>query len=217
VHFLDAWLDLSAFELLRLAVPLGLLAMPLFLPGPRPAYFAAFGTMLAVELAFRPHAPTGVVIGWLLLWAAIAWRVQQSPRAPRLRPERGAALEAGIIGLALGLALVLILIGAIAKQDLPAPTTRMTSYALAVIGLGLLQLMLRRHATRAALGFGTLGLGVQLLDDAARFTRLPGESHAAWTVLIGTAFTVALCLRIGGARERWAGSPWVNDAHLLHD
>jgi hypothetical protein len=173
--------------------------------------------MLAVVLVFRPHAPTAVVIGWLLLWAAIAWRVQQSPRSPRLRPERVAGFEAGLIGLGLGLSLVLILGAAIARQDLPANPTRQTSYALLVIGIGLLQLMLRRHATRAALGFGTLGLGVQLLDDAARFTRLPGEDHAAWAVLIGTAFTVALCLRIGGARESWAGSPWVNDAHLLHD
>ena len=106
MHFLDAWLALSPLELLRLAVPLGLLAMPLFLPGPRPAYFAAFGTMLAVELVFRPHAPHAVVIGWLLLWAAIAWRVQQSPRVPLVRPERVAGLEAGLIGLGVGVALV---------------------------------------------------------------------------------------------------------------
>jgi hypothetical protein len=36
-------------------------------------------------------------------------------------------------------------------------------------------------------------------------------------VWLATAVAVALVVRLGHARERFAGSPWVSDAHDLHD
>jgi hypothetical protein len=86
-----------------------------------------------------------------------------------------------------------------------------------LVGAGLLHLMLRRHARRATMGFGAMGLGLQILDGAARGAQVQtGLAPAAWP-LIASALAILLVLRVAAARERWAGSPWVPDAHDLHD
>jgi len=89
--------------------------------------------------------------------------------------------------------------------------------ALLLIGLGTLHLMLRGHVRRAAIAFASLGLGLQVLDGAARGAELPGSAPARGGVWLATAIAVALVVRLGHARERFAGSPWVSDAHDLHD
>jgi hypothetical protein len=77
--------------------------------------------------------------------------------------------------------------------------------------------MLRGHVRRAAIAFAALGLGLQVLDGTSRSTELAGSAPARAEVWLATAMTVALVTRLGHARERYAGSPWVSDAHDLHD
>ena len=84
------------------------------------------------------------------------------------------------------------------------------------MSLGLLHLMLRRHALRAAVAFGALGLGVQVLDGMARRGEV-GLGAPPAGVLIATAIAVAATVRLAGSRESTAGSAWVSDAHDLRD
>lgn len=218
MHFLDAWRELSAIDLVRLLAPAALLILATMLPGARVVRAAAIGVALFLpglrELAVTPW----LVAGWIALWLFIAWRAiggREGEREP-LDHARG-MLETGTVSLALGLLLLLLLIVAVGRQDLSPEDARRASFGLLVLGVGLLHLMLRRHARRAALAFGAMGLGLQVLDGAARGAQVQvGTVHASG-VLVATALSVLMVLRISSARERYAGSPWVYDAHDLHD
>jgi len=217
VHFVDAWLELGALDLLRLVATLALFAVPVFVPGARVAAVAAFAAAPISAVALWDGVPPLVIAGWCALWLALGWRFVVSPGSRRPAAERAAGLESGLIGLALGGALIALVLAAIAREDFPPLLTRRTSYALGVLGMGLLHLMLRRHTARAAFGIAALGLGVQLFVAAAAHVQVPVPAHGLATPLLAAALAVALVLRIGEGRERYAGSPWVGDAHLLHD
>jgi hypothetical protein len=62
-----------------------------------------------------------------------------------------------------------------------------------------------------------MGLGLQILDGAARGAQVQLALAPAVWPLVATALSVLLVLRVAAVRERWAGSPWVPDAHDLHD
>jgi lipopolysaccharide export LptBFGC system permease protein LptF len=88
---------------------------------------------------------------------------------------------------------------------------------LLLIGLGVLHLMLRRHVRRAAIAFAAMGLGLQVLDGVARSAQIAGSAPPTAAVWLATAIAVALVIKLGRARERYARGPWVSDAHDLHD
>jgi peptidoglycan/LPS O-acetylase OafA/YrhL len=130
---------------------------------------------------------------------------------------RRGGLESGAVGLLLGVALMLLLIVAVARQNLDEAPTRDSSYALFLVTLGLLHLMLRRHVSRAAVAIGAMGLGLDRLMLAAEAQQLPGAPVPTLAVWIGTALAVALVLRIGRLRLEGGGGAWVSGAHDLHD
>lgn len=218
MHFLDAWTRLSALDLVRLMLPVSLLAIATFLPGRRVARGAALA--VAVVLPTVRELGTGAIgtVAWVLLWIAIAWQAGD-PHGQYDRPQvtRQGGVESGMVGLLIGLALLGLLVAAVARQNLSPEDGRRASFGLLLMVLGLLQLMLRRHVLRATLAFGSLGLGLQVLDSAARAAQVPGTAPAPGAVLLGTAVAVALATRIARGRERTVGSAWVSDAHDLHD
>jgi hypothetical protein len=125
-------------------------------------------------------------------------------------------MEPGTVGLLIGIALLALLLAAVARQDLAPEETRRVAYGLLLIDLGLLHLMLRRHALRAAVAFGALGLGVQVLDGMARAGEM-GVAPSSPGVALATAVAVAITVRLAGSREAAAGTAWVSDAHDLRD
>jgi hypothetical protein len=217
VHFLDAWSRLAPLDFIRLLVPFVALALAIVLPGRRVAALAALGVAIAMPLAFE-MAELPLRLGWMLLWLAIAARVGSGDPDPAPDPTaRPGGIESGAVGLMLGLALFVLLAAAIARQDLSPDQSRAVSYAVAILTLGLLHLMLNRHLLRAMVAFAALGLGLQLLEQAARRVSLPGETSASSGILLGTALAVALTARLATARAQAGGGVWVSQAHDLHD
>jgi hypothetical protein len=216
VHFLDAWTKLRPFDLARLMLPAAILGISVFLPGRRIARWAAGAIALLVlglpELG--PLWPTRTL--WAILWLAVAWRAGVEPVQHPGRP-RPSGFESGAVGLLLAAALLGLLVAAVARQDLPARVGRPASYGLLLMCLGLLHLMLRRDVLRATLAFTALGLGLQVLDQAAPDTLLPGGARGQGLVVLATAIAAALPARLAEMRERDAGTAWVSDAHDLHD
>jgi hypothetical protein len=219
MHILDAWMELSPWDLGRLLGPVALLVASAFLPGQRLGQVTALGVAAAIPLLRELAAPPPLAIAWTLLWMLLAlWRpgaTEETARRPLAR-LRGVA-ETGTVGLALGVALALLLITAVARQDMSSEDTRRASYGVAFLALGLLHLMLRRHIRRATTGFAAMGLGLQVLDGAAQAVQIQPAPTSAVALLIGTWLAVALALRLAIARERYAGTAWVSDAHDLHD
>ncbi len=217
MHFFDTWSQLGFTDSVRLVVPVALLLLAIVLPGRRNARLAAAGLALTVPL-LRELSPWPLAWGWSLLWAGIAWQVGR-PRdvAGPESAARPGGFESGTVGMFLGLALLTLLIAAVARQDLAPAESRRASYALLVLGLGLLHLMLRRHALRATIAFAALGLGLELLESAARDAELPGTAPAPGGVLLATAVAVTIAVRLARARERAGGTMWVSQAHDLHD
>lgn len=217
MHFVDAWGELTAFDLGRLLLPVVLLVAAAFLPGRRVARFVALGVAAVLPLV-REAGTQWLTAGWMALWGWISWRVgehEESRRSPRLT-TRG-LLESGAVGLLLGLSLLTLLVAAVARQDMAPEDSRRASYGVLLLAVGLLQLMLRRHVRRAAVSFATMGLGLQVLDGAARAVQVPAPEFGPFGVLFATALAAALVFRIAAGRERFARSPWVHDAHDLHD
>jgi len=218
VHFLDAWRELGPLDLLRLLAPLLLVGAAIVLPGARTVRAIAIAIAALLPTLRELGAPTAVIAGWCALWLAIAWRgsgVGEDEPTPIV--GRRGVFETGTLGLAVGLALLAMLVAAVARQDMSPEDSRRASCGVLLVGAGLMHLVLRRHARRAAVGFGAMGLGLQMLDGAARGAQVQlALPSAAWP-LLGTALTVLLALRIAAAREHYAGSPWVPDAHDLHD
>jgi hypothetical protein len=216
VHFLDAWLGLTPAHLLRSALPAGLIALAVLVPGRVVARLAALG--VAVTLPFLPElaVPAWVATGWVALWLLIAWQVGLPARRAAGPGARLGGLESGTIGLVLGIALLALAEAGVARLDLDGDLTRRASGGVLLAVLGLVHLMLRRHAVRAAAAFAAMGLGLQLLDGAVRAAALGGAAPAGLP-LLGTTLAVALALRVGHVRAAVAGSSWVGDAHDLHD
>lgn len=216
MHFLDAWLGLPPLQLLRSAAPAGLLLAAVLAPGRLTTRLAALGVALTLPLLPELAAPGWVTLGWVALWLVVARQAGMPARRAASPGTPLGGLESGVIGLALGLALLALVEAGVARLDVDGGQTRRASYGALLVVLGLLHLMLRRHAVRAAAAFAAMGLGLQLLDGAVRSTTVGGAAPAGLP-LLATALAVALALRVGHVRAAVAGSAWVGDAHDLHD
>ncbi len=217
--FFDTWTQLPPAELLRWLLPVGFMIVLVLMPGRRVARFTAFGTGLALGAVPEVLAPTPLRLAWIILWAAVAWGVTSAP-APRrgaVLSRRVGLLESGSVGLMLGVALLTLLLIAIGRQDLPDDASRRATYGIVVLCLGLLHLMLRRHTVRAAIALAMLGLGLQIVERVARESLVAATLSPDYGIVLATSLTCALAVRIGHTRERVATSPWVGDAHDLHD
>jgi hypothetical protein len=218
VHFLESWTELSPFDLIRLLGPPALLTAVAFLPGMRVVRLAALGVALTIPFLRELGASPLLTAAWSALWLVVAWAAgvpEDQARRP-LAARRG-GLEASTVGLLLGLVLLVLLIAAVARQDLSPEDARRASYGGLILSLGLIHLMTRGHARRAGVGFASLGLGLQVLDGAARAAQVPETLPPGGAVLLATAIAVALAMRVAISRERLAGTAWVSDAHDLHD
>lgn len=217
MHFIDAWRELSIPDLVRLLAPIVLIVLSTFLPGARVARGVAVLIALFIPGLREMAAPLWLVAAWMLLWLAIAWRAGgHGEGEPAPIAGRG-VFETGTLGLLLGAALLALLVAAVARQDMSPEDSRRASCGALLIGAGMLHLMLRRNAWRAALAFGAMGLGLQVLDGAARGAQVQRGLSAPGAVWLATALAVMLVFRVAWVRERFAGSPWVPDAHDLHD
>ncbi len=217
--FFESWTQLPPPELLRWLLPLAFMAVLVMMPGRRVARIMAFGTGIALAIVPEILAPTPLRLAWVVLWAGVAWGVTSAP-APRrgaVLSRRVGLLESGSVGLLLGIALLTLLLIAIARQDLPDDASRRATYGIVVLCLGLLHLMLRRHTVRAAIALAMLGLGLQIVERVARESLVAASVAPDYGIVLATALTCALAVRIGHTRERVATSPWVGDAHDLHD
>jgi len=219
VPFLDSWTQLSPPDLIRWLLPLGFMAVLVLMPGRRIARLAALGTGIALYAVPEILTPTPLRLVWAAVWAAVAWGVTSAPA-----PRRGAVLsrriglvESGSVGFLLGVALLALLLVAIARQNLPDDPARRATYGIVVLCLGLLHLMLRRHTVRAAIALAMLGLGLQIVERVAHESLVAASLAPGYGIVLATALTCALAVRIGHTRERVATSPWVGDAHDLHD
>lgn len=219
MHFLDAWLEISTLDLARLLAPLALLTASAFLPGLRVGQVTAIAVALSLPWLRELGAPPLVVGAWIVLWLLVGlWRPgdpEETARRP-LAQTRGSA-ETHTVGLALGLALTLLLLAAVARQDMSAEETRRVSLGAALLATGILHLMLRRHIRRAMAGFAAMGLGLQVLEGAAQTAQIGPAPGGSVFLLMATVLGVGLALRVAIARERYAGTAWVSDAHDLHD
>lgn len=217
MHFVDAWLQLSALDALRMLLPALFLLLAVFVPGRASARIAAIGVAGTLPFLRELDVTRPLLAGWIALWLAIAWQsgvVSASSR--RAITTRIGGMEPGGVGLMVGAALLVLLIASVARQDLDPDASRRASYGLFVLSLGLLHLMLRRNLLRSAVAFGALGLGIQILEGAARQADV-APSNATPAILIATAAAAALTARLAITRERTAGTPWVSDAHDLRD
>ena len=215
VRFLDAWTQLPSGDLLRWLLPAGGMALLVLMPGRLVARIGAGAVGLALVIAPDEMVPHPLRWGWVLLWMIGAWAVRSARAAGRSGARLG-WIESGAIGLLLALALLGILMATIARADLPPEIGRRVSYGVLVTWLGLLHLMLRRHTVRLAIGLTILGFGLQVLECAAHESS-PETTSAPATILLATMVAAALAVRVGRTRERVARSPWVSDAHDLHD
>ena len=181
---------------------------------------AAAAITLAVGVAALDElaAPSLVRAGWVALWLLVAWQSgARGFEGAAVPPVRRGGIEAGAVALPLGLGLILLLLVSLSRQDLANPEARRASLGALVLGAGLLHLMLRRHVRRSLLAFAALGLGLELLAASARATDVLHAGPPAGVALAAAVVAVALAARVMDARERFAGSPLVNDAHELHD
>jgi len=218
VQFLECWTELSLLDLLRLLAPAGFLTAATLLPGVRIARLAAVGVALAIPLVREVGVSPLLTLAWTALWLLIAWSAGE-PEGSARRPLAAThgVLESGAVGLLLGLVLLALLIAAVARQDLSCEDARRASYGALLLTLGLLHLMLHGHVRRAGVAFGSLGLGLQVLESAARDAQVFDSLAPGGAVLLATLLAVALAMRVAGSRERLAGTGWVSDAHDLHD
>ena len=217
MHFVDAWASLPPLDLIRLLLPAGLLVLAVFLPGRGAARLTALGVALCLPLVRELQVPPALLAAWVALWIVIAWQAGRvTAGARRSLTTRLAGMEPGTVGLLIGLVLLVLLLAAVARQDLAPEEARRASFALLLIDIGLLHLMLRRHALRAAVAFGALGLGLQVLNGMARAGEV-GAAASTPGVVLATAVAVAVAVRLAGSRERAAGTAWITDAHDLRD
>lgn len=218
MHLLAAWTTLGTLDLLRLlGIPAAVLVAAL-LPGRAIARLAALAVAVAVALLAELAAPWWVRAGWPLLWLLVAWRAgaADEPGAGARAAGRG-AVESGLLALTLGIAIALLLLAGASRQALAPGDARLTSLGALLVAFGLLHLMLRRHLRRALAAFAALGLGLELLAAAVRSQDALHAGPPAGGALGAALVAMALAHRVAGAREHFAGSPRVGDAHELHD
>jgi len=216
VRFLDSWTELPATDLLRWLLPVGAIAVLVFVPSRMVARFGTLGVAAALAVTPGLIEPPALRLAWILLWAVLAWGVHSAP-APRPAGRPAGGFETGTVGLTLGIALLTLLVVAIARQDLPPDAGRRASYGIVVLCLGLLHLMLRRHTVRVAIGLAMLGLGLQVIERVATAGLLVDSAAPPFGIVFATALACALAVRAGRTRMHVASSPWVADAHDLHD
>ncbi|MGH7741363.1 MAG: hypothetical protein ACRENS_05005, partial [Candidatus Eiseniibacteriota bacterium] len=182
MHFLDAWTRLAPAELARLILAPASLALAIVLPGRRRSAIACLG--LAIAALIMPGDESLIHrLAWTLLWLLLASSIlRASPDPPADPTVRHGGVESGAVALLLGFALMLLLIAAVARQNLEEAPTRDSSYALFLVALGLLHLMLRRHVLRASVAIGAMGLGLDRLNLAAEAQQLPGAAMPALAV-----------------------------------
>lgn len=218
MHLLDAWTSLSPLDSLRLlGIPMAVLLATL-LPGRGIARAAALVGAACVALLHELSAPWTVRVGWTLLWLMVAlWAGAETRENARSRSVRRGGFESGVLALPLGLGLLALLLAAVSRQVLSPVDGRRAALGALVLGAGLLHLMMRRHVRRATLAFASMGLGLELLAAAARSADVTHVGMPAGAPLVGTLLVVALTARIAAARERYAGSPLVSEAHELRD
>jgi hypothetical protein len=217
VHFVDAWAQLSALDLARLLGPLAVLGFATFVPGRAASRVAALLVAAVIPFWRELSSPPLMTIGWVALWLLLAvyfGRVRAARRP--LAASRG-LFESGSVGILLGLSLGLLLVTAVARQDMSHEETRRASLAALLVVIGLLHLMLRRHIRSAMLGFAAFGLGLQMLDGAAQAAQLEPSTSTGAAILLSAWLAVLLASRVADARARYAGTAWVSDAHDLHD
>ena len=189
----------------------------MLIPGRVVARIAAIGITAAIPFLRELALPFPLAVGWIALWLGIAVLAGRPETArPPSRERRTAGVEPGTVGLLVGGALLAVMLAALARQGLPAEPTRGATLGMTLLGLGLVHLMVRRHALRAVVAFGAFGLGLELLESQARATDLGGGT-AGPLPLVATAVAVALTARIAAGRMALTGSAWVSDAHDLHD
>lgn len=217
MRVLSPWSELGALSSAALLAVLGVLALSAFLPGRRLARLVAAGVAIATPLLEPLGLPLANRLAWAALWAVVAWRAGDSSGTWRPPGGRAEGVESGTIGLFIGVGFLGIMLAAVARQPLSGAETRLATYGLALIVVGLLHLMLRRDARRAMLAFGALGLGLDVLARGDRDVLLPGAAERGPEIVIATAVALALIDRLAGGREAHARSPWVSDAHDLHD
>ena len=217
MHFLDAWTRLAPSDLARLMLAPASLALAIVLPGRRASAIACLG--LAAAALIVPGAESLLHrLAWTLLWLLLTSAILRAEPDPPADPGvRRGGVESGAVALLLGFALMLLLIAAVARQNLDEGPTRDSSYAIFIVALGLLHLMLRRHVMRAAVAIGAMGLGLDRLMLAAEAQQIPGSAIPSLAVWAGTGLAVALVLRIGRLRLEGGGGAWVSGAHDLHD
>lgn len=216
MRFLDSWTVLSALEFVRLLLPVAFVALLVGLPGRFAARTAALGVAAGLFLAPELVPAAALHAGWIALWIAIAWSVGRGAPAPRSTRRLG-ILETGMIGLIVGLALLVLLLATVGRQNLPHDESRRATIGLTLLVLGLLHLMTRRHTVRAAAALAAMGLGLQIVELASWESLAISTAQPSIAVGAATAVAAALAVRIGRIRERVATSPWVGDAHDLHD
>ncbi len=218
MHLLDAWIALPPLDLVRLLGPPVAVLLSAILPGRRVAAAAALACAAGVALLPELGVPALVRVGWVGLWLLVAWQSgvpgHEPPRPPGVR--RG-AIESGAVALPLGVGLLLLLLAALSRQSLADADARRASLGALMVCAGLMHLMLRRHVRRALVAFAALGLGLELLAASARGADVLHAGAPAGVALAGALVVVALTRRVAEARERFAGSPLVGDAHGLHD
>lgn len=218
MEFLDCWTELALPDLLRLLAPAVFLATAALLPGVRVVRLAAIGVALTIPLVEELGVTPRFTVAWSALWLLIAWATRgQEGAARRPLAARHGVLEASTVGLLLGVALMTLLIAAVARQALSPEEARRASYGALLIMLGILHLMLHGHVRRAGAAFGSLGLGLQVLDSAAREAQVFVALNPGGSVLLATVLATSLAIRVATTRERLAGTAWVSDAHDLHD
>jgi hypothetical protein len=218
VEFLDCWTELALPDLLRLLAPAAFLAVATLLPGVRVVRLAAIGVAITIPLVEELGVSPRFTVAWSALWLLIAWATRgQEGAAKRPLAARHGVLEASTVGLLLGVALMTLLIAAVARQALSPEEARRASYGALLIMLGILHLMLHGNVRRAGAAFGSLGLGLQVLDSAAREAQVFVALNPGGSVLLATVLAASLAIRVAASRERLAGTAWVSDAHDLHD
>ncbi len=218
MEFLDCWTELGLPDLLRLLAPALFLTVATLLPGVRIVRLAAIGVALTLPLVEELGVSPRFTLAWSALWLLIAWGARgQEGAARRPLAVRQGVLETSTVGLLLGLVLMALLIAAVARQALSPEEARRASYGALLLMLGLLHLMLHGHVRRAGVAFGSLGLGLQVLESAAREAQVFVAINPGGSVLLATVLAAALAMRVAASRERLAGTAWVSDAHDLHD
>jgi hypothetical protein len=218
VEFLDCWTELALPDLLRLLAPAVFLTLATFGPGVRIVRLSAIGVALTIPLVEELGVTPGYTVAWSALWLLIAWTTRkQEGTARRPLAARHGVFETSAVGLLLGAILMALLIAAVARQSLSPEEARRASYGALLLMLGLLHLMLHGHVRRAGVAFGSLGLGLQVLDSAAREAQVFVAMNPGGGVLLSTVLAASLAMRVASNRERAAGTAWVSDAHDLHD